>query len=134
MRWTPLRGLLPALLVALALAPTAVAAPLHTMRSDGSTFVREDRFLPPAAHDPLRSAAARAPSRARSRQRFAVGAAVKKRTVRGELAQMLAAGAIDRATHDDRRAIYADALKLRRKLRGARRAALSLRRSFSASA
>ena len=124
MRWTPLRGLLPALLVALALAPTAVAAPLHTMRSDGSTFVREDRFLPPAAHDPLPAAAVRTPTPPRSQQRFGVRAAAKKRTVRGELARMLAAGAIDRATHDERRATYADALKLRRKLSGARRAAL----------
>jgi hypothetical protein len=53
-----------------------------------------------------------------------VGAAAGKRTVRGELARMLAAGAIDRATHDERRATYADAERLLRKLHGARRAAM----------
>lgn len=122
-RRTPLRGLAAALLVAPALAPTAVAAPLQTMRSDGSTFVREDRLLAPAAHDPLAARVARAPAAART-PRLGARAAAGRRTVRGELARMLAAGAIDKPTHDDRRATYADALELRRKLRGARRTAL----------
>ena len=51
-------------------------------------------------------------------------AAAAKRTVRGELARMLAAGAIDRAAYDARMATYLDARKLRRKLGGTRRAAL----------
>ena len=119
---TRLGGLLAGLLIALAFAPAAVASPLLTMRSDGTTYVREDRFLPPPAPEliapaPTRESAART-------QRFAARATAKRPTVRGELGRLLAAGAIDRATHDDRRAIYADALRLRRKLSGARRAAL----------
>ena len=51
-------------------------------------------------------------------------AAASELTVRGELARLLAAGAIDQPTHDADRAIYVDALVLRRKLKGARRAAL----------
>ena len=123
MRRTRLGALLTALLVALVLVPTAAASPLLTLRSDGSTFVREDRFLPPAAEEPLQAHASRPGPASRSRS-LGARAATSRRTVRGELARMLAAGAIDRATHDDRRAIYADALKLRRKLSGARRAAL----------
>lgn len=119
MRRTRTWGLAPALLIALLLAPAAAASPVLTLRSDGSTFVREDRFLPPA---PSEAPAPR--STASSRVLHARSAAAAKRTVRGELARMLAAGAIDQATHDDRRAIYADAIRLRGKLSGARRAAL----------
>jgi hypothetical protein len=53
-----------------------------------------------------------------------VRAAAAKPTVRGELQRLLAAGAIDQATYDDKAAIYADAVKLRGRLSGARRAAL----------
>ena len=123
MRRTPIRGLLPALLLALVLAPAAPASPLLTLRPDGTTFTREDRTLPPAqASMPAARGAGRvrsAPARGASAR-----AAVTKPTVRGELARMLAAGAIDQATHDARRAIYVDALGLRGKLSGARRAAL----------
>ncbi|HWC27681.1 MAG TPA: D-glucuronyl C5-epimerase family protein [Solirubrobacteraceae bacterium] len=125
MRRTLLGGLALALLLAPACVSPAAASPLLTMRGDGSTFVREDRFLPPARataapvgrQPPPRAAAAPARGlRARS--------AARRRTVRGELRQLLRAGAIDRATHDERRATYADALALRRRLGGARRAAL----------
>lgn len=116
MRRTSLAGLGLALLIALVVVPTAVASPLLTMRSDGSTFAREDRFLPPPVPEP----AAAAPAA----RRLGVRAAASRRTVRGELALLLAAGAIDQATHDDRRAVYADALRLRGRLSGARRAAL----------
>jgi hypothetical protein len=51
-------------------------------------------------------------------------AAAPKRTVRGELARMLAAGAIDKATYDARLATYSGARRLLRKLGGARRASL----------
>ncbi|MDP1846294.1 MAG: D-glucuronyl C5-epimerase family protein [Solirubrobacteraceae bacterium] len=124
MRRTPIGGLLPALLLALVLAPAASASPLTTLRPDGTTFTREDRTLPLAATS---LPAVRAPRSARSATAgglVARSAATRRRTVRGELARMLAAGAIDRATHDDKRAIYADALRLRRKLSGARRNAL----------
>ena len=117
MRRTSLGALGAALLAALAVAPTAVASPLLTMRSDGSTFIRDDRFLPPATPTPRTPAPP-------ARSALAARAAAARPTVRGELARMLAAGEIDQATHDDRRAIYADALRLRRKLSGARKASL----------
>jgi len=113
----------PALLLALVLAPTASASPLLTLRPDGTTFARDDRTLPPEQAWP-------APARAVGRSRVAlvarrsVRAAAARRTVSGELARMLAAGAIDQATHDEKRAIYSDALRLRGRLSGARRAAL----------
>jgi len=121
-RWTPLPGLAPALLLALVLAPSAHASPLLTLRSDGSTYVREDRFLPPAEARP--ASPARRPATAASRQRFGARAADAKLTVPGELARMLATGAIDQSTHDEHRAIYANAIALRGKLSGARKASL----------
>ncbi|MBW3653685.1 MAG: D-glucuronyl C5-epimerase family protein [Actinobacteria bacterium] len=123
MRPTRLGAFLPALLIALVFVPPAVAAPVLTLRSDGSTVAREDRFLPPAGADPAAARATRSRRATRGRGLLARSAA-KKPTVRGELARLLAAGAIDRATHDDRRAIYADAIRLRGRLGGARRAAL----------
>ncbi|HVF79132.1 MAG TPA: D-glucuronyl C5-epimerase family protein [Solirubrobacteraceae bacterium] len=91
-----------------------------TLRDDGTTFVREDRFLPPA--DSALSAS-QAPS-APVFQRYEAPAATPKRTVRSELARMLAAGEIDQATHDDRRAVYVNALAFRGKLSGARKVAM----------
>ena len=116
MRRTTPSGLALALLLALVLAPTAAASPLIQLRNDGSTVVREDRFLPPADELPATSSA---PVRATS-----VRAAAAKPTVRGELLRMLTAGEIDQATHDADRAIYVNALALRSKLEGARRVAL----------
>ena len=124
MRRTPLGGLALALLLALVLAPAAPASPLLTLRPDGTTFARDDRTLPPATAS-LPPARARRAARARRRRAApSARAAATKRTVRGELARMLAAGAIDQATHDAKREIYVDALGLRGKLSGARRAAL----------
>jgi D-glucuronyl C5-epimerase-like protein len=119
-RRTPLGGLALALLLALALAPTASASPLLTLRPDGTTFAREDPTLPPVQAS--LPAVRRAPSgRTAARTRAAGG---DRRTVRGELARMLAAGEIDQATHDGDRAIYSRAQALRAKVSGARRAAL----------
>ncbi len=115
MRWTPVSWLAPALL--LALCTTASASPLLTLRADGSTFSREDRFLPPAG-DLAPATGIRGPARPRA-------AATPKRTVAGELAALLAAGVIDQTTHDGYRRIYADARATRSKLTGARRVALS---------
>ena len=120
----PLPALALALLTALVFVPTAAASPLLTLRSDGSTFVREDRFLPPAAAEPADAGAARAAPGVSTDRPF-TRAAATQRTVPAELARMLAAGAIDQATHDDRRAIYADAIRLRGKLSGARKIALA---------
>jgi hypothetical protein len=125
--------------LALALPATASASPLLTLRQDGGTFAREDPYLPAASAlgEPAaggsprgtrraaagsaataRAAAAGSPAAGRAR------AAASKRTVRGELARMLAAGAIDRATYDARLATYLDARKLQRKLGGTRGAEL----------
>ena len=123
MRRTTPPGLALALLLALVVAPTAVASPLIELRYDGTTVVREDRFVPPAddarAPAPTRAQRSPAPTRGPSAR-----AAAAKPTVRGELLRMLTAGEIDQPTHDADRAIYVNALALRRKLEGARRVAL----------
>lgn len=123
MRRTPIGGLALALLLALVLAPAAPASPLLTLRPDGTTFTREDRTLAPVAASLPAVRAATSPRSAPARG-AAARAAATKRTVRGELARMLAAGEIDQATHDARRGIYVNALALRGKLTGARRTAL----------
>jgi hypothetical protein len=121
-RRTPLAGLAPALLAALVLTAPASASPVLTLRSGGGTFVREDRFLPadvgpraPAGPSPVarRHAAVRA------------APAAPKPTVGGELDRMLASAEIDQPTHDRYAATWAGALALRKKLHGARRAAMS---------
>ncbi|MEJ7797074.1 MAG: D-glucuronyl C5-epimerase family protein [Solirubrobacteraceae bacterium] len=119
MRQTSVAGL--ALALALALAPTASASPLLTLRQDGATVLRDDRYLPADA-PAIRARTPAAP--ARHGVRAAAAARGPERTVRVELARMLAAGAIDRATHDAQRSTYAGARRRHRKLRGARRAAL----------
>jgi len=115
-RRTSVAGL--ALALALALASTASASPLLTLRHDGGAFAREDRYLPaeiaPAIQRPV--------TRPRAQLVRAAAERAPKRTVRGELARMLAAGAIDQPTHDARRTTYAAARRLLRKLSGARRA------------
>ena len=123
MRRTPIGGLALALLLALVPAPAASASPLLTLRPDGTTFTRNDHTLPPAQASLPRSGAA-AGLRAASARGPSARAAATKRTVRGELARLLADGAIDQATHDAKREIYVDALGLRGKLSGARRVAL----------
>ena len=111
MRRTPIGGLAPALLLALVLAPAAPASPLLTLRPDGTTFARDDRTLPPAAASlPAVRGAGRVARARRRRRPVARAPRPPKRTVRGELARMLAAGEIDQATHDAKRAIYVDAL------------------------
>lgn len=105
--------------LALALPATAAASPLLTLRHDGTTVARDDPYLPPTP-DRVRPGATARPRGAPLR----VAAAASKRTVRSELARMLAAGAIDRATYEARRATYAGAREVVRKLRGTRRAEL----------
>jgi len=111
-------------MLALALSPTASASPLTTLRHDGEAYVREDPYLPATSSLPRARSAARAPRSSTTGLRAQAAARALKRTVRGELARMLAAAAIDQATHDTHRATYADAQRLLRKLRGARRAAM----------
>jgi hypothetical protein len=112
------RWLAPALLAALVLTASASASPLLTLRSGGGTFVREDRFLPAAA-------GLGAPPGAAVARLSATPRAVSKPTVGGELDRMLASAEIDQPAHDRYAAVWSDALGLRKKLRGARRAAMS---------
>jgi hypothetical protein len=121
-RRTPLAGLAPALLAVLVLTASASASPVLTLRSGGGTFVREDRFLPadvglgaPPGSSPVmrRHAGLRA------------APATPQPTVSGELDRMLASAEIDQPAHDRYAAIWAHALALRKKLHGARRAAMS---------
>jgi hypothetical protein len=127
-RRTPAAGLA-LVLLALVLAPTASASPVLTLRDGGGAFVREDPYLPSATRlgepRPPASAARAAARVARPRHTgLSARSAAKRRTVKGELARMLAAGAIDKATFDARSATYADARRLLRKLSGTRRSAL----------
>jgi hypothetical protein len=119
-RRTPVGPLALALVLALALASTASASPLLTLRDDGSVFVREDRYLPADATGHRR---AQAPAR-RSSVAAAAADAEARRTVRGELARLLAEGAIDHEREATYGRVYTAALKTRQKLRGARRASL----------
>ena len=121
-RRTPFAGLALALLFALALASTASASPLLTLRDEGGAFVREDRFLPPATGLAPPGAAARQPAVIRA---VPAPPGAPRRTVPGELARMLLTAEIDQPAHDRYRAIYDDAIAFRRKLGGARRAAMS---------
>ena len=123
-RRTPIGALASALLLALTVAPAAPASPLTTLRPDGTTFTREDPTLPPAAASLPAVRTSPAASPGAPARNLAARAAATKRTVRGELARMLAAGEIDQPTHDTNRGIYVNALALRRKLTGARRVAL----------
>jgi hypothetical protein len=124
-RRTSVGGLALALLAALALASTAAASPLLTLRHDGSTLHREDRYLPPDAGMPRPLAGGPAAPAARAAQaRAAAADGEPRRTVRGELARLLAASEIDQPAHDRYRQAYAEALRTRAKLHGARRVAL----------
>jgi hypothetical protein len=125
-RRTPVAGLALALLLALAPAPTASASPLLTLRHEGGAVAREDRFLPPGGGPaPVPAAQATAGVAHGFAARAAASDAEPRRTVLGELARMLAATEIDQPAYDGYRLVYTDALRMRSKLRGARRAALS---------
>ena len=117
MRRASFAGTFAALVVALAGPSAAAAAPVLVLGEDGVKRV-EDPHLPaldlPAP--PASSAALRA-SRVRPAQ-------AAKRTVRGELARLLAEGQIDQATHDSHRATFNSARKTYKKLTGARRVGL----------
>lgn len=124
MRWTPIAGLAPALLIALVLASTASASPVLTLRHDGRAIMREDPYLPaPAAQmqPPAPTARGATPDRTGN-----AGAKHKTRkTVRGELKRLLRVGAINQTTHNEYRSIYYQAQKTRGRLGGARRNALA---------
>ncbi len=118
-----------ALALALVFAPTTAASSLLTLREDGSTFVREDRYLPAERLASVARARTTPSATAKAPTRLTVQSAAKrkrkpKRTVRRELSRLLKASAIDRTTYSAHRATYTQARKLRSKLRGARRSAM----------
>jgi hypothetical protein len=108
------RCLFIALACTLCTAVPAAAAPVLVMRDDGSV-VRHGKSLAPAeTFPPVRSAAD---------QRRSVPVATlaqKRRTVPGELKNLLTAGAIDDAIYAERRAAYDDAKRTVKKLSGRR--------------
>src|SRR5688572_23925355 len=111
----PIAGLA---LLALLVPSQAAAEPVLVL--DGDRVERRDDPHLPALDlpsPPLSGAARMRSARVRSAQD-------PKRTVRGELARMLAEGLIDQATHDSHRATYNLARKSYKKLTGARRAGL----------
>lgn len=126
MRWTPLAGLAAALLIALALACSASASPVLTLRHDGSVLRHDDPYLPPAqkvGRAPKGSATGPQAVEATGRG-LATQHRARRKTVKGELKRMLSSGAITRAQHDAYRGIYFQARQTRSKLRGTRRSAL----------
>jgi hypothetical protein len=112
-----LSALLIAVLIALLAGTPAAAAPVLVLDGD-RVVARDDPHLPaldlpapPAAPPSLRAARVRG--------------AQSKRTVRGELARLLAERQIDQATHDRHRATYNAARKTYKRLTGARKNALA---------
>ena len=108
-----------AALASLALATgEARASPVLVLDGD-RVERRNDPYLPAA--DPLPPPA---PATRAARRRGGFHAAQSERTVRSELARLLAEGQIDQAEHDRRRKTYNKARKAYKKLTGARKAAL----------
>jgi hypothetical protein len=110
------RCLFIALACTLCTAVPAVAAPVLVMRDDGSVVRHGKSLAPSETFPPVRSSADQRRSRA-----VATLSAKRRRTVPGELKQLLAAGAIDDAAYAERRAAYADAKRTVRKLSGRRK-------------
>lgn len=113
MHATPI-ALLGSVLVALAAAGPAPAATVLVLDRDGRVQARQDRFLP--APDPP----ARPVTTAGSPVPASTSRAARRRTVRGELARLLAAGTIDAPTHDRHLATWDAAQRTLRRLRGRR--------------
>src|SRR3954453_624784 len=100
------------LLTVLLGAASAYAAPVLVLGKDGHVSVHSDRLGPAAG---LPAGATRSAARA---------LAARRKTVIGELKRLLAAGAIDLATYQARRASYEDAKRVVRKLSGPRKVEL----------
>ncbi len=107
-----------AAVLVLTLAASAAAAPVLTLTGDGSVRAHDDRLLPATDLPEPPGPSGRTSPRARSSM-------VARRTVRSELAALLAAEAIDQVAHDAYRAAYTGALGVRARLRGHGRAQLS---------
>jgi hypothetical protein len=109
------------LLVAVALglmAASAQAAPVLVLGKDGEVR-RHVHSLAPATTFPARRAA-----RVRRASTPRASAARQKRTVKGELKAMYAAGAIDGATYAERRRAFQDARRTVKRLKGTRKTEL----------
>jgi hypothetical protein len=101
------------------IAPTqAPAAPVLVL-DGGRAELRDDPYLPALDLPSPPSSGLRA-----ARVRRAQEEETPRRTVRGELARLLAEGQIDQATHDSHRATFNSARKAYKKLTGARKLAL----------
>ncbi len=111
-----------ALLTMLFAAPAASATDVLVLDEDGRARATQDPFVPAATDTPAHLGR-RAPRAGLAERRAA--AAVSKPTVAGELKRLLADGAIDQATYDERRAAYDRARELvRNKLEGTRKTEL----------
>jgi D-glucuronyl C5-epimerase-like protein len=106
-------------LIALAVAAQGSAAAPVLVLDGRHVERRDDPYLPATDLPPPP-----APAPSARRNRGKLNAAQSKRTVRGELARLLAEGQIDQAEHDARRAAYNRVRKAYKKLTGARKAAL----------
>jgi D-glucuronyl C5-epimerase C-terminus len=100
-----------ALVVLLAGAGSAHAAPVLVLGHDGQVRMHHDTLGPQPRLEITRESAPRA-------------LAAKRKTVIGELKRLLAAGAIDEPTYQARRSYYEDTRRVVRKLSGRRRVEL----------
>ena len=95
---------------------TASAAPVLVIGKDGKVREHRHSLAPADTFPPVRAVRAqRVPSRSPA------SAARSKRTVRGELKRMLAAGQLDQAAYAERRTAFDDAKRTVRKLKGRRK-------------
>jgi hypothetical protein len=96
-------------------AATAQAAPVLVIGKDGKVREHRHSLAPATTFPPVRAV------RAQQRRQPLASASRSKRTVRGELKKMLAAGQIDQATYAERRSVFDDAKRTVRKLKGTRK-------------
>src|SRR5215211_4026390 len=82
---------------------TAGAAPVLVIGKHGKVREHRHSLAPATTFPPVRAV------RRRERRQPLASAARSKRTVRGELKKMLAAGQLDQATYAERRAAFDDA-------------------------
>jgi hypothetical protein len=103
------------ILCSLFAAAAAQAAPVLVMGRDGAVRLHRHSLAPATTFPTVRHAA---PVRALEAKR-------KRRTVKGTLEAMLAAGQIDQPTYDDRRAVYSSVKRTVKSLKGTRREELA---------
>jgi hypothetical protein len=99
---------------------TAGAAPVLVIGKDGKVREHRHSLAPATTFPPVRAVRAGA----LQRRAALASAAGSKRTVRGELKKMLAAGQLDQASYAERRSAFDDAKRIVRKLKGRRKVEL----------